>query len=120
MTLEEPPESLSSNGECVTGTVKAPTVYSPTIRVVRRRILFVLVWVELRPAALKETPHGVSGHSHLWCVLVEELAVVEDKLSVRRELLTAAVPETKTQNGKVTKKGLIISKGALTDEIKAM
>lgn len=30
--LEEPPDSLSSNGESVTGTVKAPTAYSPTIR----------------------------------------------------------------------------------------
>lgn len=30
--LEEPPDSLSSNGESVTGTVTAPTVYSPTIR----------------------------------------------------------------------------------------
>lgn len=29
--LEEPPDSLRSN-ESVTGTVKAPTVYSPAIR----------------------------------------------------------------------------------------
>lgn len=30
--LEEHPDSLSSNGESVPGTVTAPTVYSPTIR----------------------------------------------------------------------------------------
>lgn len=30
--LEKTPDSLSCNGECGTGTVKAPTVYSPTIR----------------------------------------------------------------------------------------
>lgn len=29
---EDPPDSLSSNTEIVTGTVRAPTVYSPTIR----------------------------------------------------------------------------------------
>lgn len=30
--LEEAPDSLSSNGKSVTGTVTAPTVYSPTTR----------------------------------------------------------------------------------------
>lgn len=46
--LEEAPDSLSSNGECATGTVKAPTVYSPTNGKGRggggrHRLLFVLI-----------------------------------------------------------------------------
>ncbi len=60
----------------------------------RAASLFVLVLVKLRPAALEEAPHGVPGLAHLRRVLVEELAVVEDQLSVGSKLLTAAVPET--------------------------
>lgn len=60
----------------------------------RAASLFVLVLVKLRPAVLEEAPHGVSGLAHLRRVLVEELAVVEDQLSVGSKLLTAAVPET--------------------------
>lgn len=59
----------------------------------RRTSLFVLIRVELGPAALEEAPHGVAGHPHLRRVLVEQLAVVEDELSVRRKLLAAAVAE---------------------------
>lgn len=61
--------------------------------------LFVLVRVELGPATLKEAPHGVAGHPHLRRVLVEQLAVVEDELSVRRKLLAAAVAETEEAPG---------------------
>lgn len=58
-------------------------------------LLFVLIRVELRPAALKETPHGVSSHSHLRRVFIEQLAVVEDEVSICCKLLTAAVPSLK-------------------------
>lgn len=60
----------------------------------RRSPLFVLIRVELRPAALEEAPHGVASHPHLRRVLVEQLAVVEDELGVGRKLLAAAVAET--------------------------
>lgn len=65
----------------------------------RHTSLFVLVRVELGPAALKEAPHGVAGHPHLRRVLVEQLAVVEDELSVGRKLLAAAVAETEEAPG---------------------
>lgn len=69
------------------------TVKSPTITGNAAGLLFVLIWVKLRPAALKEAPHGVSSYPHLRRVLVEQLTVVEDEMSVGRKLLTAAVPE---------------------------
>lgn len=58
----------------------------------RPAFLFVFVVVKLRPAALEEAAHGVSGLAHLRRVLVEKLAVIEDQLSVGRKLLAAAVP----------------------------
>lgn len=78
----------------------APTGLKPLAGLVAgrdARLLFVLVRVELRPAALEEAPHGVASHPHLRRVLVEQLAVVEDELGVRRELLAAAVAETGQQ-----------------------
>lgn len=63
----------------------------------RAAFLFVFVVVELRPAALKEAAHGVSGLAHLRRILVEELAVVEDQLSVGRKLLAATVSERHTE-----------------------
>lgn len=39
----------------------------------------------------------MSGHSHLRRVLVEQLTVVENKLSVCCKLLAAAVPETRKE-----------------------
>lgn len=72
--------------------MQAPSVYGPHPQEEHHRLLFVLILIELRPAALEETPHRVSGHAHLRCVLVEELTVVEDELGVGRKLLTAAVP----------------------------
>lgn len=73
------------------GTVAAPTRLKPLAGRRGWTPLFVLIRVELRPAALEEAPHGVAGHPHLRRVLVEQLAVVEDELSVRRKLLAAAV-----------------------------
>lgn len=68
----------------------------------RHASLFVLIRVELGPAALEEAPHGVAGHPHLRRVLVEQLAVVEDEMSVRCKLLAAAVAETEEAPGRLT------------------
>jgi len=77
-------------------------------------LLFVPIRVELRPVAFKETPHGVASRPHLRRVLVEQLAVVEDEMSVRRKLLTAAVPETRKRRRKKEKK---VSQESLLDEL---
>lgn len=98
-SLEPPPHSLSGNGEdCARDGANS---MQPRPLPGGGRRSFVFVRVELRPAALKETPHGVSRRSHLRRVLVEQLAVVEDELSVRRELLAAPVPAARKEEDNV-------------------
>lgn len=80
----------------------------------RAASLFVLVLVELRPAALEEASHGVAGLAHLRRVLVEEFAVVENQLSVGSKLLTAAVPERHSDATKFQQTRIVSFKGVLS------